>query len=80
MTRLVVLRPHTHAGKAYAPGDAIAVSPAIADWLLAQGIAQREATTDATRTPLEKDYEAVGTAAASSSATKTPHRIKEPKV
>ena len=60
MTRLVVLRPHTHAGKAYAPGDAIAVSPAIADWLIAQGIAQREAATDATRTPLEKDYEEVG--------------------
>ena len=79
MTRLVVLRPHTHAGKAYAPGDAIAVSPAIADWLIAHGIAQREATTDATRTPLEKDYEEVGTAAASPSATKTPHRIKEPK-
>ena len=78
MTRLVVLRPHTHAGKAYSPGDAIAVSPAIADWLIAQGIAQRDATTDATRTPLEKDYEEVG-AAASPSATKTPHRIKEPK-
>ena len=76
MNRLVVLRPHTHAGKAYAPGDAIAVSPAIADWLVAQGIAQREA---ATRTPLEKDYEQVGAAAASPSATKTPHRIKEPK-
>jgi hypothetical protein len=71
--------PHTHAGKAYAPGDAIAVSPAIADWLIAQGIAQRAATTDATRTPLETDYEEVGTAAASPSATKTPHRLKEPK-
>lgn len=78
MNRLVVLRPHTHAGKAYAPGDAIAVSPAIADWLIAQGIAQREATNDATRTPLEKDYEEVGTAA-SPSTNKTPHRIKEPK-
>ena len=59
MTRLVVLRPHTHAGKAYSPGDAIAVSPAIVDWLIDQGIAQRDATTDATRTPLEKDYEEV---------------------
>lgn len=79
MTRLVVLRPHTHAGKAYAPGDAIAVAPAIADWLIAQGIAQREATADATRTPLEKDYEEVDTVAASQSATKTSHRTKEPK-
>ena len=77
MTRLVVLRPHTHAGKAYAPGDAIAVSPAIADWLIAQGIAQREAS-DTTKTSLEKDYEEVGTAA-SPSTNKTPHRIKEPK-
>ena len=79
MTRLLLLRPHTHAGKALSPGDRLTVSPTTADWLIAQGIAQREATTDATRTPLEKDYEEVGTAVASPSATKTPHRIKEPK-
>ncbi len=58
MTPLVLLRPHTHAGKAHSPGDRLTVSPTTADWLIAQGIAQRDAA--AARSPLEKDYEEVG--------------------
>lgn len=78
MTPLVLLRPHTHAGKAHSPGDRLTVSPNTADWLIAQGIAQRDAA--AVRSPLEKDYEEVGADAASATApTKTTHRIKEPK-
>ncbi|GMU44589.1 MAG: hypothetical protein DYH17_16085 [Xanthomonadales bacterium PRO6] len=76
MTPLVLLRPHTHAGKAHCPGDRLTVSPATADWLIAQGIAQRDAA--APRSPLEKDYEEVR-ADAVAAPTKTPHRIKEPK-
>ena len=78
MTRLLVLRPHTHAGKAYAPGDAIAVSPHIADWLIANGIARLEAT-EATRSALDQDVDTVGAAVASPIAPKTNVRIKEPK-
>lgn len=80
MTRLFLLRPHTHAGKAHSAGDAIAVLPAIADWLINQGVAQRDDSARASaRSTLEKDYEEVGADAASPSATKTPNRIKEPK-
>ncbi len=78
MTPLVLLRPHTHAGKAHSPGDRLTVSPTTADWLIAQGIAQRDAA--AARSPLEKDYEDVGAdVVASTAPTKTTHRIKEPK-
>ncbi len=78
MTQLLVLRPHTHAGKAYAPGDAISVSPHIADWLIANGIARR-GITEATRSALDQDVDTIGAAVASPVAPKTPHRIKEPK-
>jgi hypothetical protein len=78
MTPLVLLRPHTHAGKAHSPGDTLTVSPITADWLIAQGIAQRDAS--AARSLLERDYEDVGAdAVASTASTKTTHRIKEPK-
>ena len=42
MTRLVLTRPHTHAGKSYGPGDRIEVDADTADWLLANDIAARE--------------------------------------
>lgn len=42
MTRLVVTRPHTHAGKSYGPGDRIEVDADAAEWLLANDIAARE--------------------------------------
>ena len=39
MTRLVLTRPHTHAGKDCEPGERIDVDAATADWLLAHNIA-----------------------------------------
>ena len=42
MTRLVLTRPHTHAGKFYGPGDRIEVDADAAEWLLAHDIATRE--------------------------------------
>jgi len=42
MPRLVLTRPHTHAGKAYAAGDRVEVNADIADWLLAHDIAVPE--------------------------------------
>jgi hypothetical protein len=42
MNRLVLKRPHTHAGTTYRSGDRIEVDADTAEWLLAQGIAARE--------------------------------------
>lgn len=42
MTRLVLTRPHTHAGKFYGPGDRIEIDADAAEWLLANDIAARE--------------------------------------
>ena len=43
MTRLVLKRPHTHAGKAFQAGDRIDVDATTADWLMAQGVAAPDA-------------------------------------
>lgn len=47
--RLVLKRPHTHAGRALQIGDRIDVDPHIAKWLLSQGVAGAvdDAGTDA---------------------------------
>ena len=39
MSRLVLTRPHVHAGKTYAAGAVLDVDADIAEWLLANGIA-----------------------------------------
>ena len=39
MTALVLLKPHTHAGKTCEPGERIDVDEITAQWLLANGIA-----------------------------------------
>ena len=39
MTRLVLKRPHTHAGMAFQAGDRIDVDATTADWLMAHGVA-----------------------------------------
>ncbi len=39
MTQLVLLKPHTHAGKTYLSGERIEADDASAQWLLAQAIA-----------------------------------------
>ena len=73
MTRLLLMHPHTHAGRLYAPGERIEVDTRTAQWLLDQGVARRDVdrdaeiaadTTTATRpkplpkTPLTKEPEA----------------------
>lgn len=42
MTRLILNRPHTHAGRLHAPGETLELNQATADWLIAQGIAHPE--------------------------------------
>ena len=44
MTRLVLTRPHTHAGKSYGIGARIEVDADAAEWLLAHDIATRDTT------------------------------------
>lgn len=39
MTQLVLMRPHTHAGKQYGTGDRIDVDADVAEWLLSHDIA-----------------------------------------
>lgn len=42
MTSLVLIRPHTHAGKPLQPGERLDVDGSTADWLIANGIARHE--------------------------------------
>ena len=42
MTSLVLIRPHTHAGKPLQPGDRLDVDGGTADWLIANGIARHD--------------------------------------
>ena len=42
MTRLILNRLHTHAGRQYAPGDTLDVDLTTADWLIGQGVASPE--------------------------------------
>ena len=42
---LELIKPHTHAGRLYAPGERIDLDEATAHWLIEQGAAR---TTDAT--------------------------------
>lgn len=51
MPRLVLKRPHTHAGKAFQAGDRIDVEATTADWLIAHGVAAPDAV------PLKADPE-----------------------
>ena len=47
MTQLVLMRPHTHAGKTLGVGDRIEIDATSADWLIAHGIAMPEPTVPA---------------------------------
>ena len=78
MTRLLLLRPHTHAGKAHSPGDRLVLSPCTADWLITHGIAMRDDAAAAPMPARRPDEEADANSA-STTATKPTHRIKEPK-
>ena len=42
MTRVVLKRPHTHAGKSYGDGERLAVDAATAEWLLNHDVATPE--------------------------------------
>lgn len=55
MTRLVLIQPHTHAGKSYRVGDHIEVDTDSADWLLVHDIAARDTTTQARPARTEPD-------------------------
>jgi hypothetical protein len=54
-TRLVLTRPHTHAGKSYEIGARIEVDADTADWLVAHDIATRDTTTPAKLARTETD-------------------------
>ena len=45
MTPIVLLCPHTHAGKPFKAGNRIVVDVATADWLIANGIARHDRPT-----------------------------------
>ena len=51
MPRLVLNRPHTHAGKAFQAGDRIDIEATTASWLIAHGVAAPDAV------PLKADPE-----------------------
>ena len=48
MTQLVLIRPHTHAGKTLGVGDRIEIDATSADWLIAHDIATPEPTATTT--------------------------------
>lgn len=61
LTRLVLKRPHTHAGKSFQAGDRIEVDGPTADWLIAHDIATLESMplpmplkTDSETKPLQR--------------------------
>ena len=45
MPQLVLLKPHTHAGKPVGVGERLDVDAPTSEWLLAQGIARPELPT-----------------------------------
>lgn len=51
--RLVLTRPHTHAGQDFKAGDRIDVPPSTAEWLIANGIARRDRDVAPPRTDPE---------------------------
>lgn len=55
MTRIVLTRPHTHAGKSYGIGARIEVDADTAEWLLAYDIATRDTTMPAKPAQTETD-------------------------
>ena len=57
MTHVRLIRPHTHAGLAYAPGERLEVDAATAEWLLNHDVATPEAKpvkTDPEPKPLKE--------------------------
>ncbi len=53
--RLVLNRPHTHAGKTHGAGESIVVDAPTAYWLVAQGVAAFTPQATPARTPLDSE-------------------------
>ena len=76
MTHLTLLRPHTHAGKAFSAGDLIDVPPATARWLIDHGIA-RPAAAPSGSPPAQDDADAGPAATPAMPASKPSPRSKD---
>lgn len=70
MPQLVLLKPHTHAGKTFQVGERLEADAPTFEWLLAQGIARPEA-------PPQKSVSSTEIAAVNLPHPSKP--IKEPK-
>ena len=55
--RLILLKPHTHAGCRHDAGVHIDLPQPIADWLIARGVAEADAPAPATDTAEPADHE-----------------------
>ena len=54
MTRIVLTRPHTHAGKAFEAGTRLQVDGGTADWLIAHGIARHDLPSTPAPSPTDE--------------------------
>ena len=45
MPQIILIKPHTHAGKHYSAGKRLEIDKPVADWLIEQGIARLKNTT-----------------------------------
>lgn len=70
MPQLVLLKPHTHAGKTFQVGERLEVDAQTSEWLLTQGIARPEPS-------IQKFVSSTEAAAVNPSHPSKP--IKEPK-
>ena len=82
MKPLILLRPHTHAGKAYSTGDRLDLPTPTAHWLIDHGIAR--AAEDAPSSDARQRHEDGSTDAATSTpspkttTTTRPHKDTKP--
>ncbi len=82
MKPLILLRPHTHAGKAYSTGDRLDLPTPTAHWLIDHGIAR--AAEDAPSSDVRQRHEDGGTDATTSTPspktnnTPRPHKDNKP--
>jgi hypothetical protein len=80
MTRVLLIHPHTHAGKPCAPGDRIEVDAASAAWLLAQGVAEHDSKPEPAKPgPNHEPDRAASSMAPRTGSSMKPETLKEPK-
>ena len=70
MTRLILNRLHTHAGRPYVPGETLDVDAQTADWLIGQGVA--DPGPEPARAELEPDPEPKAKARSTTSLRQEP--------